>query len=236
VQFREIYVSRLSRPGVIAHPRVARGHGGSASAAPARDEQRSQCGGRPDRGQVQGFEPAVDRDYDASAACTGSSASEVQPPGLLLGISSVAIVVVTLSGLASTSATGATRPRCAQRADGAPRDRGGPLLARLTGGGRPGSRRADAAEPERGLGVEPVTLYEADGSDSSSMPSPRTSAAPGRPAGQALVAGDARGAPRVDLRSTGGLRYPRGHALGAEPGERARAEIRTMIAVTACCW
>ena len=182
---RDLRVRGLSRPGGDRASARARGHGGARPPRPARDDQRPQCGARPEpRPSPRASSPRASATTTASAACIGSSASEVQPPHpspRLLQRGDRHRHAERPRGQPPRSEQ--RGPGAAERADRAARHRGGPVAARLAGGRRPRARGADAAEPERGLGVEPRDPLRGRRAGSSSTPPRRISAAPRRPAG-----------------------------------------------------
>src|SRR6185295_11844959 len=162
---RDLCVRRLSRPGGDRAPPRARGHGRARAPCPARDERRPQCGVRPGRDQVQGLRAG------------GRARLRRRPPRLsthrpvksslrtlLLGISSVAIVVVTLSGLAVNlrDRSNAAQVRLSEQTERLATAAGPLLLDSLVVGDL-----ARAEQTLRNLNADSVwsrvTLYEADG-------------------------------------------------------------------------
>ena len=166
VQFREIFVSEgFPDLAVIAHPRVPAATVERVRRALLGHERRSQRGVRPGRGQVQGLRAG------------GRSRLRRRPPRvpahrpvksslrtLLLGFSSVAIVIVTLSGLAVNlrDRSNAALVRLSEQTERLAAAAGPLLLDSLVVGDL-----ARAEQTLRNLNADSVwsrvTLYEADG-------------------------------------------------------------------------
>ncbi len=166
VQFREIYVSEgFPDLAVIAHPRVPAATVERVRRALLGMTGDPERGARPDRGQVQGLR-AGGRTRLRRRPPRLSSDRPVKSSlrTLLLGLSSVAIVVVTLSGLAVNlrDRSNAARVRLSEQTERLATAAGPLLLDSLVVGDL-----ARAEQTLRNLNADSVwslvTLYEADG-------------------------------------------------------------------------